>query len=192
MATLIEITDAMRHQGDLATPHTWPTKVAHWLAAALVLYASVENGKVVDALYDPYAMRIETLAGVAIAVLYTYLWFWVRGAGGGSRLPLEAPAWERRLASSVHIGIYLTIAAALLSGFAMAYLVQTDVVGVKATRLILQMSPRFAFIRGFHEVSARILLGLFLLHLAGALWHRLIRRDYVMQSISLLTGKPAA
>lgn len=191
MAGLMNMFNTMKHKGDQATSHTWSTKIVHWVAAALLLYAGVVNGKVVDALYDPGAMRTETLVGIAIAILYTYLWFWVRGSGGGSRLPAAAPAWERRLAGCVHVSIYLTIAAALLSGFAMAYLVQTDVVGVKAARLILQMTPRFAFIRGFHEVSARVLLGLFVAHLIGALWHRLIRRDYVMQSISLLKWRQA-
>jgi hypothetical protein len=44
---------------------------------------------------------------------------------------------------------------------------------------------RYDVIRDFHSGVANILAFAFGLHIVGALWHRIVRRDGVMQSISL-------
>jgi cytochrome b561 len=176
----------MKHKGGQASPHSWSTKWVHWAAAALLAFGAIANGDVTDALFSPAAMRTEVIAGVGIAALYSYLWFWVRGPGGGSRLPADAPGWERKLAKIVHLTIYASIAAVLFTGFGMAFLAPTDlVVDVEAHR-ILDMTPAFSFIRESHEFASGVLGWAFGLHVTGALWHRIVRRDGVMQSISVL------
>ena len=113
------------------------------------------------------------------------MWFWVRGPDGGTRLPKDAPWWEQRLSRLVHVSIYLAIGAILLSGFAMAYFAAADVVVDAKAEIVLTMSPRFSFLRSAHLVGLAILGRLLALHLVGALWHRFVRHDGVMQSISL-------
>jgi cytochrome b561 len=186
---LAGIADLMRHRGRHAVQHTWSTRWVHWTAAALLAFGAIANGDVTDALFSPAAMRTEVIAGIGITALYAYLWFWVRGPGGGSRLPADAPGWERRLAKIVHLTIYGSIAAVLLTGFGMAWLAPTDlVVDVEAHR-ILGMTRTFSFIRESHEFASGVLGWAFGLHLCGALWHRVVRRDGVTQSISLLGRK---
>jgi cytochrome b561 len=186
MQKLKAIADALAHGGAHAKAHTWATKWVHWAAAGFLAFGAIANGDVTDALFSPAAMHTEVYAGIAIAALYGYLWFWVRGSGGGSRLPGEAPRWERMLAKIVHMTIYGSIAAVLLTGFGMAYLAPTDLVVDAAAHRILDMTPTFSFIRETHEFVAGVLGVAFGLHLTGALWHRIVRRDGVMQSISLL------
>lgn len=190
MDSLTRILGSLRYRGGQTAGHHWSTKWVHWAAAALLAYAGIINGEVSGALYSASAMQTTTIVGIVMAALYAYLWFWVRGPGRGSRLLADAPSWERWLANTVHVGLYLGIAAALLSGFAMAYWASTDLVVFAPAHRILQMSARFDAMRDFHAFSAGVVGWLFGLHLVGALWHRIVRRDGVMQSISLL--KPGA
>jgi cytochrome b561 len=170
----------------MATRHTWATRWVHWAAAALLLFAFVTNGDVTGALFSPSAMQFEVYVGLIMAAFYGFLWLWMRGPGGGTRLPSQAPGWERLLSKIVHHGIYISIAAILLTGFAMAYLAPTDLVVNASAERIVDMSWRFSLARNAHEFFAGLLGWLFGAHFAGALWHWYVRRDGVMQSISPL------
>jgi cytochrome b561 len=181
---IIQLIGKFSHHGVQAPTHRWQTKWVHWLAAALLLFAVVTNGDVTGALFSPGAMRFETGVGLVMAVFYGGLWLWVRGPGGGTRLPARAPTWEKRLAGLVHTGIYLSIAAILLTGFAMAYFAPTDLVVNAPAERIVSMSGRFAFARDAHEFAAGLLGWLFGAHVAGALWHLVVRQDGVTQAIA--------
>jgi cytochrome b561 len=187
--TFAQAIELMKHSGAQAAPHHWSTKWVHWVAAGLLAFGAIANGDVMGALFDPSAMRTETFVGIGIALLYGYLFFFVRRRGGGSRLPKNSPFWERWLAKSVHFGLYASIVAVLASGFAMAYLARTDLVVNSPAEQILSMTSRFDIIRDFHSGVANILGFLFGLHFVGALWHRFVRCDGVMQSISPLKCK---
>ena len=176
----------MRYIGTPAAAHSWVTRWVHWVAIALLIFAAVKNGDASGALFHPAVLQQEVYVGLVLTALYVFLWFWVRGPDGGTRLPKDAPWWEQRLSRLVHVCIYLAIGAILLSGFAMAYFAASDVVVDAKAEVVLTMSPRFSFLRGVHLVSLAILARLLVLHLVGALWHRLVRHDGVMQSISLV------
>lgn len=186
------IRGAWRHDGAMANKHTWVTKWVHWLAAALLLFAVITNGDVTGALFRPSAMQFEVYVGLAMSVCYGFLWLWSRGPGGGTRLPLTAPKWESLLSRGVHTGLYLSIAAILLTGFAMAYLAPTDLIVNGPAEQILDMTSRFSFARDAHEFFAGLLGWLFAAHFAGALWHWFVRRDGVMESIYLWRSKKNA
>jgi cytochrome b561 len=186
MPMIRSLLTALRFKGAQAAPHGWPTKWVHWAAALLLLFAAVTNGDVTGALFSPISMRFEVGVGIALSVLYGSLWLWARGPGGGTRLPEQSPTWEKWAAKLVHNGLYLTIAAILATGFAMAWLAPSNVSVDAASEVILRMSPQFSFIRDTHEALSALLGWLFAAHFAGALWHKFIRQDGVLQSISLL------
>lgn len=186
MQKLQKLLAKMRYVGTPATAHSWVTKWVHWVAIALLIFAAVKNGDASGALFHPAVLHQEVYVGLVLTALYVFLWFWVRGPDGGTRLPKGAPWWEQRLSRLVHVSIYLAIGAILLSGFAMAYFAASDVVVDAKAEVVLTMSPRFSFLRGVHLVGLAILARLLVLHLVGALWHRLVRHDGVMQSISLV------
>lgn len=191
MQTLSNFLKTLKHRGTMATAHTWSTKWVHWAASLLLVFSAIANGENTGALFKSSAMMTEVIVGAGIAILYVYLWFWVRGSGGGSRLPKDAPRWERMLARAVHYTIYASIAAILVSGFAMAYLAPTDVVVNAHAQRIISMTTQFSFAREFHQLMSLVLGGAFGLHIAGALWHRLVRQDGVMQSVGLWKKKKA-
>ena len=175
---------ALRHDGTRAVGHHWATRWVHGAAAALLAFAAIENGDVTGALTNPDAMRFEVAVGLAVTVAYGALWLIARGPGGGSRMPADATRWERWLAALVHQGIYLAIAGVLLTGFGMGWLASGDVVVNAAGTRVVDLTSRFSLIRDTHEVMAGLLGWLFAAHLAGALWHRLVRGDGVLGSIS--------
>ena len=185
MLKLQEFLAKMRYAGSPEKGHGWVTKWIHWLAIALLIFAAVKNGDASGALFHPAVLRQEVYVGLVLTGLYAFLWFWVRGPDGGSRLPVSAPWWEQRLSRLVHVCIYVAIGAILFSGFAMAYLAASDVVVDARSEVVLTMSSRFSFMRDVHLAGLVILARLLILHLVGALWHRFVRHDGVMQSISL-------
>ncbi len=189
MQALSNFLKTLQHRGTVATAHTWSTRWVHWAAALLLVFSAVANGENTGALFSSSAMMTEVIVGAGIAILYGYLWFWVRGSGGGSRLPKDAPRLEQMLARAVHYTIYASIAAILASGFAMAYLAPTDVVVSAPAQRIISMTTEFSFARAFHRFMSVALGGAVGLHIAGALWHRLVRHDGVMQSIGLWRKK---
>lgn len=175
----------MRYVGSPAKGHGWVTKWVHWLAIALLIFATVKNGDASGALFHPAVLQQEVYVGLVLTGLFVFLWFWVRGPDGGTRLPVAAPWWEQRLSRLVHVCIYIAIGAILFSGFAMAFFAASDVVIDAKAEVVLTMSPRFSFLRSVHLAGLVILARLLILHLVGALWHRFVRLDGVMQSISL-------
>ena len=120
MIELQNMLSKMRSIGTPATGHSWITKWVHWLAITLLAFAAIRNGDAAGALFHPAALHQEVYVGLVLTALYVFLWFWVRGPDGGTRLPVEAPWWEQRLSRLVHVCIYVAIGAILLSGFAMA------------------------------------------------------------------------
>lgn len=185
MLRLQNLLSKMRYVGTPAAGHSWVTKWIHWSAIALLIFAAVKNGDASGALFHPAILHQEVYVGLVLTALYVFLWFWVRGPDGGTRLPVAAPWWEQRLLRLVHVGIYVAIATIFLSGFAMAYFAASDVVVDAKAEVVLTMSSRFSFFRFVHLAGLVILARLLALHLVGALWHRFVRRDGVLESISV-------
>lgn len=153
-------------------PHGRVARILHWGTTALLLFAFIENGDVTNALRDPAAMRMEAWLGLGIVAVFALRFIWMhRFNGGASRLPLASPGWERRLAGLAHNGIYVCVAAIVATGLLIpAALSWGTPFWVDAAR-------------GLHEFVANGTLVLIGGHIAAALWHKLIRRDGVWESI---------
>jgi cytochrome b561 len=82
-----------------------------------------------------------------------------------------------RLATGVHYGMYVAAFGMAASGIAMA--IQADLPAIVFGGSAAPLPDTFAGLapRAAHGVFARLLLALVALHLAGALYHQLIRRD---------------
>lgn len=96
--------------------------------------------------------------------------------------PSEMPGWQRRLSGIVHVGLYAMLLFMTVTGYVR--------VGMGGFPLELADSlgvPRLPRNEAIAEAASTahfygrfVLLGLILLHVAGALQHALIRRDGVM------------
>ena len=102
-------------------------------------------------------------------------------------LPDDLPAWQRVAAHGSHVALYGLMIGLPLVGWAMLSAARYPVVlfGPLVLPPILPESPMlFAALRRLHTILAYGLAAVFLLHLAAALMHGLVRRDGVLASMT--------
>jgi cytochrome b561 len=166
------LTKAVTNDASRPGPHGLVAKILHWGTAGLLLFAYIDNGDVTNALRDPAAMRFEALVGLGVLVTFAARFVWMqRWNGGATRLPADAPWWEQRLSRLAHHSLYLCVAAIVASG------------------LLIWGAQSFGgggLVRAaaeLHEFVAGATLFVIGGHVAAALWHKLVRRDGVWESI---------
>ncbi|MEO1637916.1 MAG: cytochrome b/b6 domain-containing protein [Pseudomonadota bacterium] len=159
---------------DAAQPHGFVTKTIHWLSAGLIGYGYLKGLDDVSQLADPALFQFEVGFALALGVLFLVRLVWTKGIAGASRLPKAAPRWERFASKAVHIGLYASVFGIVVTGLLIAVGYATPLLG----GLFL------AAMIGAHETVLAIMPLLLAAHIAGALWHRIVRRDGVMESMT--------
>jgi cytochrome b561 len=164
-----------------AKPHGRIAKILHWSTALLLLFAYIENGDVTNALRDPAAMRMESLLGVGIAVIFALRFLWMRyGNNGASRLPDSTPTAERRLAAWAHYSLYAAVFAIVATGLL-----------IPAAQTL--GSPNLVSAAGdLHEFVTNTTLFLIGAHVLAALWHKVMRQDQIWESMGTPWWQPKA
>ena len=119
--------------------------------------------------------------GLGIAAIFAVRFIWMHRLNGGpSRLPKAAPAWEHRASRLAHFSLYLCVLA------------------IVATGLLIMAAQNW---RGgqwddaasdVHEFVANLTLFVIGAHIAAALWHKLMRRDGVWESMGTPWWQPKA
>ncbi|MDD9922912.1 MAG: cytochrome b/b6 domain-containing protein [Boseongicola sp.] len=156
-----------------AEPHGYVTKGIHWVSAGLIAFGYFKGLENVSELADPATFRTEVLFALAIGALFAFRLFWTKKIGGATRLPQDAPRWEHFASRAVHIGLYASVFGIVLSGLGIALGFATPLLGgVFVTTMI-----------GIHELALMALPLLLIAHIAGALWHKFVRKDGVMESM---------
>ena len=98
--------------------------------------------------------------------------------------PAALPAWELALSRFAHLMLYLLIFAMAVLGWAAANARGWDVrlPGLATLPALADKGSRWGHEAGdIHNVLVYVLLGFIALHVAGALYHALVRRDDVLQ-----------
>lgn len=178
-----EIFEALRHRGRRAAPHGYATRAFHWLGGALLAYAFIENGEATRVLFNPAAMRRDVILGAIIALVFVARPIWVYFFRGGSRLPIDAPRWEKAMTWISQLSIYGSLAAVLASGFFIAYLAPESHI-FRARRRIRTDNPLLAGTIRFHVGISDFLLFLIYAHIAFAFWHWVFREDGLWESMT--------
>jgi cytochrome b561 len=178
-----DLLEGLRHEGRTAAPHGYATRAFHWLGGALLAYAFVENGEATRVLFNPAAMRRDVILGAIIAVVFVARPIWVYAFRGGSRLPLDAPRWEKAVTWISQSSIYGALAAVLASGFLIAYLAPESHI-FRARRRIRTDNPLLAGVIRFHVGVSDFLLLLIYAHIAIAFWHWFFREDGLWESMT--------
>ena len=121
-------------------------------------------------------MQTEVLLALALGGLFLIRLFWTKRVAGATRLPEQAPIWEHWASRAVHIGLYASVFGIVLTGLGIALGFSVPLLGgVFASAMI-----------GLHEVALGALPIFLVVHIAGALWHKFVRKDGVLES---MTGK---
>lgn len=155
-------------------PHGFVTKSFHWLTAGLLAYGYATGLEDVSELADPAMFQFEITFALILGAAFLARLAWTKGIAGSTRLPQSAPGWEHWASRSVHLGLYSCVFAIVLSGLAIALGYAVPILsGLFLTAMI-----------GLHEVVLSLTLILFAAHIGGALWHKFIRRDGVLESMT--------
>lgn len=157
-----------------AEPHGFVTKGFHWVTGGLLIYGYAKGLENVDQLADPALVRFEVAFAACLGLAFLGRLIWTHMVAGASRLPSEAPKWERAASRLVHWGLYASVFGIVLSGLLIALAYHTPLLtGLFMTAMI-----------GLHELALSATVLLILTHIAGALWHKFVRRDGVLESMT--------
>lgn len=157
-------------------PHGFVTKGLHWGSALLVAYGYYKGLDSIDQLADPAFLRFEVMFASVLGLVFLARLIWTKAIAGSTRLPSEAPRWEHVASRMVHYGLYASVFAIVLSGLGIAFGYSTPAFGGIFLTAML----------GLHDLAVAALPLLLLTHIAGALWHKVVRRDGILES---MTGK---
>ena len=163
-----------------------PTRAFHWASAALLLvmfalawaFGALGPGATGAALVNLHrSVGVVLLAVVALRLAW-------RLAHPLPPLPASVAPWERRLAGGVQALLYAGLLAMPLIGWAASDMAgdTVRVFGLAALPSVWPMDEdRSDLLFAVHGWVATALLALAALHVAGALRHRLVKRDGVLE-----------
>ncbi|GAA3925443.1 cytochrome b [Luteimonas lutimaris] len=162
-------------------------RLLHWLMAPLVVAMLFIGIGMLSTTSSAYALllAIHKPLGAAILVL-VLLRIYTRLRHRPPPLPADLPPLQRRAATLSHWLLYALMLLMPLSGWAMLSAAGYPVTlsaGIHLPPILPRDAALFAVLRGAHHWLALLLFATFLLHLAAALFHGLIRRDGVLASM---------
>lgn len=149
----------------------------HWISAVVLVYAFISNGETTHALINPAAMRGEVKLGLIVGGIFLTRFIWVQAtrSGGGRWVgpPVRIPQSKiRRVTDS---GIYLGVAASVVSGILIAYL-RPGAVLIPESRGFTTSSAALNAVIAAHAFVSDALEWLCGFHAVYSLWHWLIKR----------------
>lgn len=181
---------AMPHRFSLAQ------RLLHWLMAVCIiamLFIGVGMVSSVEPKYLPLISIHKTL-GVTLLVL-VLIRLALRLYYGAPPLPVDLPAPIKLGARLSHVALYGLMIAMPLLGLGMLWAAAYPVVlagGVVIPALLPQSDGVHTLLWNAHFYLAFAFFALVLLHIAAALFHALVRRDGVFETIAPLSLKSRA
>lgn len=163
-------------------------RVLHWLMAACIL-AMLFIGVAMVSTVTPLHLTLVSFhkpLGITILVL-ALLRILVRLLRGTPALPADLPAPMKLAASVSHYALYALMIAMPLIGWGMLSAGGYPVVlpaGIQLPAILPHSDGLHALLWSAHQAFAFVFFALILLHVAAALFHALVRRDGVFQSMA--------
>jgi len=101
----------------------WLNGGVHWISAVVLVYAFISNGETTRALINPVAMRGEVRLGLVVGLIFLVRFVWVQSThSGGGRWVGSSVRMRSKIRRITDWGIYLGVAASVVSGLLIAYL----------------------------------------------------------------------
>jgi cytochrome b561 len=163
-------------------------RLLHWLMAACILamlFIGVGMVSTVMPKYVPLLATHKTL-GITILVL-ALIRLGVRARYGAPLLPADLPASMKLAAHLSHYALYALMIAMPLIGWAMLSAGAYPVVlygNLRLPAILPQSDSLHTLLWNAHYYLAFAFFAVVLLHLAAALFHALVRRDGVFESMA--------
>ena len=183
-----------RASASAATRYGGVAQALHWLVAALVLGQfglgwTMSDLPLGQLRFDLY--QIHQSLGLTVFALVAVRLAWRLGHPPPP-LPAGLPAWQRAAARTTHALFYLLLLVQPLIGFLQSNAANLPVVvwGVLPLPALIASDEALgeALIE-VHEIIARVLLALILLHVAAALRHHFLLKDDVLRRMLPRAGE---
>jgi cytochrome b561 len=163
-------------------------RALHWLMAICILAMFFIGVGMVSTVMPKYLplVAIHKSLGIAILVL-ALIRLLVRLRSGSPPLPLDLPEPMKLAAQLSHYALYALMLAMPLIGWAMLSAGAYPVVvfgGLQLPAILPQSETLHTWLWDAHFYLAFAFFALVLMHLAAALFHALVRRDGVFQTMA--------
>ncbi|WP_313625445.1 cytochrome b [Kosakonia sp.] len=162
-------------------------RVLHWLMAAAIiamLFIGVVMVSTVSSLHS-LLVSIHKPLGLMIFVL-VLVRLWLRFYTATPALPATLAGWQRAMAHLSHWALYAMMLAQPLIGWGMlsAAGYPVTVAGWVLPPVLPVNNDTYALLQPLHSLVALALFATVMLHLAAALFHALVLRDGVFESMT--------
>ena len=164
------------------------SRIFHWTMAVLVLamlFIGIGMVTTTSSRYDTL-LSVHRTIGIVILVLVAARLV-NRLLSPAPPLPADLPGWQRVAAKASHVVLYALMFALPTVGWAMlsAGGYPIEIFGsVDLPAILPRDVATFAILRTLHTALALLLFATFLAHLGAALFHRFVRKDDVLQSMT--------
>jgi len=165
-----------------------PARALHWLMAALILAMLLIGAGMLSTTTDRYPELLAWHRPIGLAILVLALIrIVVRLSHRPPPLPTDLPAIQVAAAKGSHILLYALMVAMPLIGWAMQSAGGYPIILWKGF-VLFPILPHdilvYGWLRFAHGLLAYAFFLLILLHLGAALFHALVRRDGVFESMA--------
>jgi len=173
--------------GSKRTRFTAVQRVLHWLMAIGILsmlFIGVTIVSTIGRQYVPLLLTHKTL-GINLFIL-ALVRLAIRFMSGAPPLPADLPVPMKLAAQLSHVGLYVLMIAMPLIGWAMLSAAAYPIVlygGIRLPAILPQNAMLHALLWNAHFYLAFAFFALVLMHLAAGLYHGLVRRDGVLQTM---------
>jgi cytochrome b561 len=173
----------------------WPAKLLHWVGGIAILVLLIHGWWMVHMAPRPerfanYSWHAALGYDLLVLLVLRLLWRW---ANPIPALPAQLQRWEKLAAQAGHIGLYLLMLAASLTGWALAGTFRSpmnkDLLGLPVPQIV-QDRGWHDLLEESHTVLSYLLAVLVVLHVVGALRHHFVKHNDVLRRMWF--GAPAA
>lgn len=149
----------------------------HWISAVVLVYAFINNGETTRALINPVAMRGEVKLGLVVGLIFLVRFICVKNTHscGGRWVGSSVKMPRSKIRRITDWGIYLGVAASVVSGLLIAYL-RPGVELIPEVRGFTTSSAALNVAIDAHAFISNALEWLCAFHAVYALWYWRIRR----------------
>ena len=163
-------------------------RLLHWIMAALILTMIGIGLAMIDSLatWRLEGMKVHQVGRVSVLIL-AILRLAFRLTYKAPPLPKELPSFQARIAHGSHMLLYALMFAVPLAGWLMQSAAGLPIAlpgGLILPSLLDVDLGAYGVLRICHRLLAWSLLGLILLHIAGALHHAMVRRDGLLKRMT--------
>ncbi len=179
---------------EAAASFTATQRVLHWLMALCILAMLFIGVGMVSTVTPKYLtlVSIHKPLGIAILILVVVR-IVVRLRSGAPALPADLPAPMKLAAHLSHYALYILMIAMPLLGWGMLSAANYPVElfpGVDLPAILPQSDSLHTALWNAHRALALVFFAVVLMHIAAALFHALVRRDGVFESMAGGAAQP--